>query len=181
MSDQKKCPSTYSKKWQKSRPIGDKRTNRPWEDSNGELKSDDELKEISQNWDNQTWESYLNTIESHQNELLFEEPGGIENVSSEDCAETIFECLREFDRDPYLVKSIRLHLRKLGKRERQVLELYFWESMNITQIARKLGITRATVRVHKERALSKIKSIVTSGKIGSGRKLFKMLQMNEAG
>ena len=57
---------------------------KPWLNKDGSLKNDEELKKISKSWSQATWEAYLDSLETQQQESLLDEPGDIENLSEEE-------------------------------------------------------------------------------------------------
>lgn len=54
-------------------------------------------------------------------------------------------------------KSIALPLDFLSPKQRDVIELLFYEGLSEAEVAKRLHISRRSVRVHKRRALAKLK------------------------
>lgn len=126
----------------------------PWLDPNGHLYSDDALREISKNWDAQTWERFLKeTVEHPQQEelitdlLLTDELDGVwldEVPDNSDVSEKIR-------------RLIRFHL---TPRQQQVIRLIYWESKSERRIAEMLGVSRSTVVGLKRDSLNKLKRLI---------------------
>jgi RNA polymerase sigma factor (sigma-70 family) len=75
-------------------------------------------------------------------------------------------CARHVNREipPDVGADVRLTLRpalaKLGERDRIILELEFFQSMNLTEIGDKLGLSRERVRQLSNRAMKRLRRII---------------------
>ena len=136
-----------------------RKSDEPWLDKNGKLIADRYLKEISKNWDTETWERFLVvTVEgnkSYQRESLI-------SAYAYDCAldemsQTIWECMDSPEPKDICELTRRLCRDHLTPKQQQVIRLIYWEGLSLSEIARMLMLDRSTVEGHKVAALNKIK------------------------
>lgn len=125
----------------------------PWLDEHGKFRSDQVLKVISVDWDAPTWERYLATVEFQQNESLVSERVYSKAI---EYGFSIFElCNLEQNAMPRQ-KIIKL-IETLPPTQKNVVGEIFLNGSNERDAAKRLGISRATLRSAKKRALKKIK------------------------
>lgn len=60
----------------------------------------------------------------------------------------------------HFTKRVRKVLTKLSRRQRQCIELYFLKNMRITDIAKRLAITKQAVDIYLKRAIKSLKDLV---------------------
>ncbi len=139
-----------------------KRECKPWLDPNGKPYTEEVLKEISQNWDQETWEVYLQAQEYYLREKLIEPQRYDELADRQE--ETIFQrfCLSSDSETQELVEFL---LTNLSPKQRFVIEQVFFEGRTEREIARELGISQPRVHLYKTKALDQIKRLMREGVI----------------
>jgi predicted DNA-binding protein (UPF0251 family) len=130
---------------------------KPWEDTNGNMLSDKNLKTVSKSWDAETWENFLQqtvSIERAEDELLAEK--------YEALLEETFECApRPSCAVPEpVVKQIKAAVRILAPQQQKIIKLHFWGGMSEREVACELGILRSNVNDSKKISLNKIKNFL---------------------
>jgi len=60
----------------------------------------------------------------------------------------------------HFTKRIRKALTKISKRQRQCIELYFLRNMRITDIAKKLAVTKQAIDYYLKQAIKNLKKLV---------------------
>jgi len=60
----------------------------------------------------------------------------------------------------HFTKKVKKSLMKISKRQRQCVELYFLKNMRVTDIAKKLSITKPAVSIYLKRAIKNLKYLV---------------------
>ena len=60
----------------------------------------------------------------------------------------------------HFIKRVRKVLTRISKRQRECIELYFLKNMRITDIAKRLAITKQAVNIYLKRALKSLKELV---------------------
>lgn len=60
----------------------------------------------------------------------------------------------------HFTKRIKKVLTKISKRQRQCIELYFLKNMRITDIAKRLSITKQAVNIYLKRAIKSLKNLL---------------------
>jgi len=136
--------------------------NKPWLNTDGTYKNDEELKIISKDWSAKTWEVYLDSLESRRTETLLPEPNSMDDFSDEQCFKQVISFLS--DRNyPNVRRAILIALGYLSRRERQVLVKKYWENKGYKTISKELGITKDSARVYIDRGLKKMKSLLLKG------------------
>lgn len=129
-----------------------------WLDNNGQMLTDENLKEVSKSWSAETWEQFLSstvdrdmssletTVDNFE-ELLEQTSEGIAWGSSSKLPIAISRRIQEA-------------MRLLTKQQKQILQLHFWGEMSERQIAQYMEISQQTVHVSKKSSLSKIKDFL---------------------
>lgn len=150
-------------------------TNQPWLDDKGRIFNDKELKEISKDWTPEIWESYLSYIEIPRSESLIQE------FRFDSIAETnhIFESLPETKRN----KKIHSAIKKLTKKQKKIIFLFFFEGISTRDIALKMEISHVAVIKIKNRALNSLKEQmegVTSLRIMKGKNSKPFMKQGES-
>ena len=127
-----------------------KRIIKPWTDAKGRVLSDDELRTQSKSWSSDTWKEHLTTLESKSSGQFYK-PEAYDGFFAE-LVESIFTVVTN-ENNSALKKKIQLAVSDLPQRQREVLELIFWEGKSQNQIAKTWGIQQSSVFSLKERAL----------------------------
>lgn len=140
----------------------------PWLNKDGSVKSDEQIKAVSQNWSLETWEQFLaatvNQEEAYQSEL----PIFVSDEILDSFPETIWEG-KDSDRMDFIAKELRRICRDfLTPRQQHVIRSIFWEGLSERKIGELLGISRSSVKTLKARALEKIKKQILKEKILQG-------------
>ena len=132
-----------------------KKQSTPWLDGNGNLKSDDEIKNVAKIWGGDDWEHFLSsTVEKPLLEILPEDPGFIENCES-NYRQAYQDLLSKSDH-PNLQTAIKGLLKDLTTQEQRIIYGTFWEEKSMRAIARELNVTKWTIERYKARALAKL-------------------------
>lgn len=137
-----------------------KKFKRPWLTSAGLEISREQLRKISESWDQETWEQYLTWYETPRSESLH--PQRRYDQLCETSTESIF-ILAQSNSDNDLKKRVSTYLAVLTQQQRQVIEMIFWEGRSERHVARDLGINHKSVHRIKFRALKKISSLIKEG------------------
>ena len=85
---------------------------------------------------------------------------------------SIMDCIRNEDEDlKNLLRGIDIEkaLEKLGKRERMIIQLIFYEDLTQSQIAQRLGISQMHVSRLQQKALTSLKAIINNTKEKNNR------------
>ena len=132
----------------------------PWKDANGNDYPISELKLISKSWTPETWESYLESLDGVQTEVLAE---------TEQSRQMIFNNHTDFRFENYLFQAqedgrqvfeaeLKALLRAtLSRREREIFWMRHWNDMTTHAISDELKISRRTVREILRRAYEKVR------------------------
>ena len=118
---------------------------KPWLNKDGSLKGDEELKKISKSWSQATWEAYLDSLETKQQESLLDEPGDIENLSEEEYKDFWMLVDKEEEEKERLNRLVRASLDELTHKERKVIRKMFWEDKSERTIASEMGISQVAM------------------------------------
>ena len=133
---------------------------KPWLNKDGSLKNDEELKKISKSWSQATWEAYLDSLETKQQESLLDEPGDIENLSEEEYKDFWMLVDKEEEEKERLKELVRASLDELTHKERKVIRKMFWEDKSERTIANEMRIPHSNVSKLKSKAFKKIKKFI---------------------
>ena len=140
-------------------------TKKPWLNSDGTLKSDDEVRELC-GTSEEMWENYLSQTIDHElgrNEVILEEATDIEEKFSVQKHASALMGYLEQEKTHHKAQVIKkLILEHLSRRERQVVQLIFLEGKTQVDTSSLLGISRASVRVYLNRSIDKIRKISKS-------------------
>lgn len=135
---------------------------KPWEDENGNLLLDDELKIVSRSWSEKTWDDYLKTIETPQREVML--PNLDRVLLKRDAQQVVSEyAAKEASEESSLYLSplaVRKALLELTCRQREIIDLIYFEDMNIEAAARKLRISRQAASSALSRSLERLKGVL---------------------
>ncbi len=127
---------------------------KPWTDNRGFNLPEHELREVSKNWNEQTWEEYLKTIESKISGKFFSPE--IYDLLCDGLTENIFWRSSEFSSDEVL-EQIQSAMTHLPEKQAKVIELIFWHGKSQHQIAKSLRIHQSSVFNLKNRAIKNLK------------------------
>ncbi len=132
-----------------------KKKSEPWQDRQGQTLPVPVLELVSQRWSQDTWERYLASLEGSRGESLLEKPQEIEQFSE---YPTIWDCLGndQICRKEQIESEVAEALKLLTEREKEVLQLIFWEGSSLGQAALCLNLSRSSVREYRNRALIKL-------------------------
>lgn len=132
-----------------------KNRNKPWLDKNGNPLPDDKLREIQKSWGGSTWEAYLaDQVDVQMKEVLMGKPTDINKYSDED-HESFLENLKT-SFFPNLEAHMEGAMRRLTRKEQQVLRALYWRNLSLRKAASELGLAVGTVRSYRDRALKKL-------------------------
>ena len=129
----------------------------PWLDEAGRPHGDEVLKEISQIWDSETWERFLQStvdVELPENEVLVEDYESL----LEETTEGIWDgpCTV-----PAPVRSrVEGAIKSLSPRQRAVIRGLFYRGLPETEVARMLRISQPAVNQTKIISLNNIRSLL---------------------
>lgn len=133
-------------------------TQQPWLKPNGRSLNDKELKTISRNWDQNTWEAYLSWFEGKRSyELL--EPEHYDR-KCQVLTKSVYE-EHGNESHPVLAEYFDGHLKKLPRRYRDLIRRSYYEGMSVQQLAKVMRITCRRVNQLKAKALSVLATSVS--------------------
>jgi RNA polymerase sigma factor (sigma-70 family) len=132
----------------------------PWLLTNGNATPEKYLRELTPNWDTETWERYLAWYEAPRSESLL--PPRRYDQICEEATESIF-VRAQSHADGDLRSRIGKYLATLTGQQRQVTELIFWHGRSERYVADKLGISQQSVHRLKQRSLKRIKHLLKEG------------------
>ena len=124
----------------------------PWLDQKGIPLKDDQLKNVSKNWDHLIWEQYLNWHETPLKESQLDPFVYLGMLLK--LEQSIFYD-ESFDDDALKIQ-ITEKLENLTKKQRLILKMIFWEGLSERSIAAMIGQSRSGVRETKKRALLRL-------------------------
>ncbi|MFK7824491.1 MAG: sigma factor-like helix-turn-helix DNA-binding protein [Oligoflexales bacterium] len=128
---------------------------KPWLDADGNVYPNAKLMELKRNWSLSTWEEFLQAeVDVSRQEALLHSPNHIEN-----CSRGFGEIVKEMDTEdhyPRLQKQIRQYLKRLSKKEQQILDAIFWEGKSQRQLAKETKVSRTAITNTRDRALKKL-------------------------
>lgn len=132
----------------------------PWKDSSGSDYPISELKLISKNWTPEIWESYLESLEGAQTEVLLEtapsQQAVLNNHADFKFESYLFQA-QEDGRQVFEAELKALLRASLSRREREIFWMRHWNDMTTHAISDELKISRRTVREILRRAYEKVR------------------------
>lgn len=137
-------------------PVG----NKPWLAPDGKMLTDDQLRIVSKKWTPAVWETFLvETVEKRLKEVS-KSAWAYQNAVEE--MECTFWNEGGFDqgdekREVLIRRKMRDHL---TVQQRQILRLYFWDSLSERAVAEKMGISHAQVHTSKKNSLKKLEGLL---------------------
>lgn len=137
-------------------------TNKSWLDQAGNILSDKELREISKNWNSETWEQFLVETVEGSNSYLREDlisPYSY-NCALEEMNESIWQCSSSPESDDTCELVRRICRDGLTPKQQYIIRMIFWDGFSERKIAEVMNISRSTVVVQKKRGLNKIKDLL---------------------
>lgn len=118
----------------------------------------------TKNWNVNEWENYLKEIESPQTELLLDDPNYLNFLSEEKFKEGVSELIGT-NYSSNLNAVIVLLMERLTKKQRTVLDLIFWQSKTLREVADILQVRHTTVQDLRDRALASLaRTLINSTK-----------------
>lgn len=105
------------------------------------------------------WESFLALMETEQIEKALESDGQIEQLAEKEYRENFLDYIGGNYNENH-ENTIKLALRFLTKRERETLQLIYWENYNLSETAEIQNLCKSTVSENRNRALRKIKQVL---------------------
>jgi RNA polymerase sigma factor (sigma-70 family) len=133
---------------------------KPWLNSRGFPLPDAELKVISSLWSADTWEVYLKWFESPLAESQIN-PRKFDDMAERQC-KSIFESSQGLA-DSHTQRLIRRTIEDLPVRQREVLEMTYWQGLSERTIAFELRVSRNVVRKLKTKGLKRISAVLREG------------------
>ena len=155
--------------------VGSNKTKEPWLDINGNLLSDEELKERSKAWAVDVWERFLSrTVDVAQREEIVS-PSSFERFSAIDPS-TLWDSAAAKAYPESHHRAVQKSLRNLSNQQARIIRLVFWRGMSSREVAKNLGVCRSLVVRQKWNSLRKLKRLsqnyVSTQTIGKGREKF---------
>lgn len=121
------------------------------------------LKRVSQTWTEAQWENYLTSIEGPLREKLYYDLDKLAETSEHHAPEYFHE--GESQELPPFAESdraaVRFLLRSLSPMEKKVVKFMYWKGLSDSEIAVKLRASRRSIRTHLERALLKLRVLLS--------------------
>ena len=136
---------------------------KPWQNKDGSVKSDAELREAGQQWPSGVWEKYLATLEvGRRKEDAVLPPSEMDSFSTEQHISLAFSMASK-QSFPLLKVMLNACIRELTPRQRDVVIRHYWDDKTITEIAASMGVSRQSICKTMKTAQAKIKTNLTSG------------------
>lgn len=126
---------------------------KPWLNEKGHTLCEHDLREVSKNWDQTTWERYLNSLDGTLSDQQLK-PYEYDHLAEN--AETTCWDLSQSSADDETKKFIENLLRHLTPQQQRIIQMNFWEGRSERYIANELRISRSTIYVLKKRILRKL-------------------------
>lgn len=130
---------------------------KPWQDIDGDDLSFEVLRTESKLWSLKVWSEYLESIETPCSESLVSD--SIYSTGINRITESVFKFAQKHS-SREIQKKVRSAVSLLSPRQRNIIELTFWDNLSEREIAQKLKISRSTVKVMKKRSILKIQKIM---------------------
>jgi RNA polymerase sigma factor (sigma-70 family) len=127
-----------------------------WLDNRKRELPTEELKEISKSWSLKTWKDYAYSLD-HPASGLQLAGRGFKKISS-NLSKSIFDIYSQRPACGDLQAFIQGLLGLLSKRERQIIELIFFEGRSTEEVAAKFEVSKSTIQHHKKNAISKLQA-----------------------
>ncbi|MDE3270099.1 MAG: sigma-70 family RNA polymerase sigma factor [Pseudomonadota bacterium] len=137
---------------------------KPWLNEDGSVKSDAELRKAGQEWSPSVWRQYLATLTVGRREEYVLSSHRVDTFSAEECAGLLFSMANE-ERHHLLKVALNACILALTPRQREVVTSHYWDGKTIAEIASNIGISKQSVSKTMKKALSEIKTHLTSGAI----------------
>lgn len=147
---------------------------KPWANEDGSFKSTSEIKSLCQSWSIDVWEEYLKTIEISQKESPLATGESIEDLSENQYASLFVKLIGQKEY-PHLARVTRAAIEALSVEQKKIILALYWENKSIAEISRHLGKARATIRVHRDRGLKFLSSLLLSGTVEKALKASQIL------
>mgnify|MGYP000854696826 CR=1 FL=1 len=109
---------------------------KPWLDDEGNHLADKLLIKISKNWDQATWDEYLNSLEGGLKERRVSTKK-YDKICELEVSSIFVSDESDIEKDFQIQKLIR----KLTKKQQRAVKLYFFEQLTQNQIASRLKIS----------------------------------------
>ena len=127
----------------------------PWRDENGDLLSDEKLKVISRNWDEKTWNRFLEKVVEVPLRETYEESSFIEEHSEED-HKTFFR--ESISSKKSLSGSRKIEELLVGLDKRQVIVLkIICNGFSLREISKKTGWSLTSIQRLKQMGIEEIR------------------------
>ena len=145
---------------------------KPWLKKYGKMRPDSEIKKLSQNWDEETWDNYLKkTVEVSQKELPLKSASTSERYSDQQ-HEVFYKNKRiDLKRNKTLKRVLNELVDMLPEKERSLIRMIYWQNLSVRKIADVMGVSRSTVMRWHKKTLDKLRReilISTNLKIQKG-------------
>lgn len=158
----------------------DKKNVKPWENLDGSLKSNSEIKGLCKTWSAAAWEEYLKTIEVRQNESPLATGESVEELSEEKYG-SLFANLIGDKEHAHLSRAARAAVESLTPEQKQIILDIYWDNKTVSDVARQRGISRTSVRDCRNRALKFLGSVLISGALSKSIKISRQLEKDIPG
>jgi len=139
---------------------------KPWEDLYGNPLSEDNLRFVSKYWSKETWEQYLQTIETPQTEYMSARFGDLlyqndlQRSLSEHFATESQQCLT-LPSESVSTERLEEAIASLTLRERQTIQAIFHEGLSQAEAAKVMRLSKSRVHLLLRSALRKLRSELT--------------------
>lgn len=130
--------------------------NKPWTDNRKRELPTEELKEISKSWSLKTWQNYADSLDYPVGGLQLSHHA-FKKISKK-LSVSIFELYAQQPASTELQNFVQALLGILSKRERQIIELIYFEGESTEEVAARFDVSKATIHIHKKNAISKLQA-----------------------
>ena len=131
---------------------------KPWLDHRGRELPNEQLREISKNWDLKTWKQYGDSLEV-QPEGKNLKPGEFRKIEERQ-TKSFFSVSTETTVSTALTNRVDKALECLSPKQREVIEHIFYNGKSLEGASLEMGVSKGTAQIHKRNGLAKLKGVL---------------------
>ena len=143
--------------------MSDYNKNTPWINSDGSMKSLNELKLLSSNWSFEIWEEYLRTVE-----VIGKEQPQCNQYIDRTALESFIHYVSSTPKSkqrPLVKKAVKNAISSLTVNEFKIYQLLFKYELTPLEVAKKLSVNRGSITCYRGRIFEKVKKALIESNI----------------